>query len=128
MSAPHAFALDAVALQLVAALDEYDRDTEAMISAWPDLELYRKVSAQIEKIRAYSNALPEARSQWVELLIAHAELVHFLWRLQYGDRPRASAELATVRQQHADCVAALRNRCTRIAARAEERRGERTGG
>jgi hypothetical protein len=115
MSASQAHALDAIAFQLVAALDAYDRDTERMIKAWPEPELYRKVSVQVDEIRMYSSALPQLRVQWVEVLIAHAELVHCLWRAQSGGLPGddARAKIAGVREHHAAAVAALRHRCVR---------------
>ncbi|HEX2544851.1 MAG TPA: hypothetical protein VHL79_08235 [Ramlibacter sp.] len=114
MSAFSTHALDAVAFQLIAALEKYDQDTARMVGGWPDLELYRSVSEQAEKIRMYSSALTDARVQWVELLIAHAELVHVLWRAEYGAPDSPRGDLETVRQRHADCIAALRNRCMRI--------------
>jgi hypothetical protein len=119
MSSPYALTPDAVATQLAAALDQYDQDTAAMIASWPDLELYRAFSASIEKIRLFSSVIPEARVQWVELLIAHAELVHFLWRTQYGHQSAAMAEIGAVREHHALCVAALRKRCARAVSRGE---------
>ena len=114
MSASESHALDAIAFQLVAALDAYERDVGRMLSAWPDPELYRTVSEQVDQIRMYSSALPETRVQWVEVLIAHAELVHGLWRAQ-GDGPgeEARARMAAVRERHAAAVAALRQRCLR---------------
>jgi hypothetical protein len=113
MSASQSAALDAIAFQLLAALDEYEADTEAMVSAWPDLERYVAVSAQVEKIRMYCAARPELRVQWVELLIAHAELIHHLWRAQYGkDRPLRE-HLAQPRSHHTTAIASLRRRCAR---------------
>lgn len=117
MSALPTNALDAVASQLVAALEKYDRDSGVMIACWPDLDRYRDVSAQVETIRMYSSALPAVRVQWVELLIAHAELIHFLWRTQYGANRDALERIVAVRDHHADCIAALRNRCLRVAGR-----------
>lgn len=126
MSAVSSQARDAVALQLLAALEQYDADSGTMIAAWPDLERYRAVSDQVEMIRMYCSALPDVAVQWVELLIAHAELVHVLWRAQYGfARPAGSgpeqegpeAQLAAVRERHADAIAALRGRCIRSMAR-----------
>jgi hypothetical protein len=125
MSAADELSLDSIALQLAAALDTYDRDASAMIAGWPDLERYRGVSDQIERIRLYCSGIPEAAVQWVELLIAHAELVHFLWRVQYGQGGGTAGDLASVRQHHAECVKALRSRCLRIAGAAQERRGDR---
>lgn len=117
MSASQGPAFDAIAFQVVAALEQYERDAAAMLAQWPDLERYREVSDGIERVRLYTSSLPEARVHWVELLIAHAELVHCLWREQYGHdaTPQQRAELAAVRERHVDCVAALRKRCLRIA-------------
>lgn len=117
MSAPqHVAALEAIASQLLEALDQYEAGTGAMITAWPDLDRYHEVSDLVEKIRMYSSALPQARVQWVELLIAHAELVHVLWRAQYGHYPGARSQVEEVRAHHADCVRALRQRCLRQQA------------
>lgn len=121
MSASAAPEIDAIALQLLAALDQYDRDTVAMIATWPDLERYRDVSDQVEKIRMYSSAMPELRVQWVEVLITHAELVHFLWRVHYGEGEASIEQIPQVREHHADAVAALRNRCQRLMARSRLR-------
>jgi hypothetical protein len=67
--------------------------------------------------------LPEIRVQWVELLIAHAELVHFLWRAQYGETQAAREQIDHVRDHHADAIKALRNRCLRVIARSHHQRG-----
>jgi hypothetical protein len=121
MSASHGAALPAIASQLVAALQQYDADVGHMIEAWPDLDHYHGVSAQIESIRMYCSALDEARVQWVELLIIHAELVHMLWRSHYGREPASLAHIQSMRERHSDCVAALRNRCARVIARGGQR-------
>lgn len=113
MSASHAHALDAIAFQLAAALEQYDQDTATMVARWPDLENYHRVSEHVERIRMYSSALDEARPQWVELLIAHAELGHLLWRVEYGHDANRD-HLEQVRLHHADCTAALRNLCLRL--------------
>jgi hypothetical protein len=120
MSAPHDGSVDAIALQIAAALDTYDRDACAMADAWPDLERYRGVSEQIEGVRLLCSGLPQVGVQWVELLIAHSELVHILWRVQYGERPAVKADIGPVRERHAECVRALRRRCLRIAGTAHE--------
>lgn len=114
MSAPQSEALDAVAFELVAALEKYDRDAGRMVEAWPDLDLYREVSDGIERIRTYCGAIAEVSVQWVELLVAHSELVHSLWRLQYGDGNATREQLVPVREHHGNAVAALRARCLRL--------------
>lgn len=113
MSASSAPALDAIALQLVASLNAYERDVGRMIDSWLDMELYRKVSEQVEEIRLYSAALPRMSVQWVELLIAHAELVHCLWRLRFREDESQHGQLQEARCRHTACVATLRARCLR---------------
>ncbi|MGV3570478.1 MAG: hypothetical protein ACO1PB_07755 [Ramlibacter sp.] len=124
MSASQTPARLAIASQLMAALDAYERDTVSMVAAWPDLERYRCASEQVESIRNFSAALPEVRVAWVELLIAHAELVHFLWRMQYGDQPATRLELGPVRDRHGACVAALRTGCLALLAPQEDPEGQ----
>jgi hypothetical protein len=55
--------------------------------------------------------------QWVELLIAHSELVHLLWRVQYGEGGLVIEDTLHVRLHHTDALAALRNRCLRVVHR-----------
>jgi hypothetical protein len=122
MSAAPTEAYDAIALQLVAALEKYAGDTGVMVMSWPDMDRYRDVSDQVEKIRMYSAALPDLRVQWVELLIAHAELVHVLWRAQYADDAHSRDEICRVREHHSDAVAAMRSRCMRTLGRPQQNR------
>ena len=117
MSAHESHALDSVALQLLAALEQYDAQTAATLAAWPDREPYGRMSDQVEQIRMYSANLPGAGVQWVELLIAHAELVHCLWRAQFGEKLAARREIGVVRHHQADCIAALHDRALRVISR-----------
>jgi hypothetical protein len=108
-------AFHAIALQMAATLESYEEDTEAMIAGWPDLERYRKVSWDVDQLRMYSSGLPATSVQWAELLIAHAQLVHYLWRDWYGSGGGNAQAFEQVRDHHADCVSALRSRCARVA-------------
>lgn len=108
-------AIHAIALQMSAALDTYEADTEAMIDAWPDFDRYRTVSADVDRLRMYSSGLSATSVQWAELLIAHAQLVHYLWRDCYGEGGGSAEDFQQVREHHADCIAALRSRCSRLA-------------
>jgi hypothetical protein len=118
MSASHAPALDAVAFQLAAGLEKYEQSVQRMADRWLDMECYRTVSDEIEQIRMYSGALPQLSAPWVELLIAHAELVHCLWRGEHAATLPDGRTLPQVREHHSACVAALRSRCLRLLARA----------
>lgn len=116
MSAPQVPAPAATATQLLEALDKYDAGTCGMVESWPDIALYRSVSAQLEEIRILSASLPRVRAQWTALLVAHAETIHMLWRMQHGHQPSAREQMAGVRQHHSDCIAALRHRCEHLLA------------
>lgn len=113
MSASHAPALDAIAFQLVASLEKYAADVGRMVDTWLDMDLYRDVSEQVEEIRLYSAALPAFSSAWVELLIAHAELVHSLWRLEFRENEAHYVKLKEVRSRHAESVERLQAACRR---------------
>lgn len=117
MSASQASALDAIGFQLAAALDEYERDVGRMVETWLDMELYQQVSDEIEEIRRYCTALPQLSVPWVELLIAHAELVHSLWRLRFDQVEADRERMIHVRASHAECLDSLRSRCMRVIAR-----------
>jgi hypothetical protein len=116
MSASHAPALDAISLQLVATLERYERDSAVMVDTWLDMELYQRVSEQVEQIRMYCALLPQLSVQWVELLIAHAELVHSLWRLRFQEVAADRTQLQELRERHARCATALKMRCLRQLA------------
>lgn len=117
MSATHAPALDAIAFQLAAALETYDHSVKRMVDGWLDMDRYRSVNEQVEQIRMYTAALPQLSVPWVELLIAHAELVHCLWRGEYGTRLQDGRGLPQVREHHGECVAVLHGRCLRLISR-----------
>jgi len=119
MSASHAPALDAIAFQLAAGLEKYEESVQRMVDNWLDMELYRTVSEEIEEIRMYSAALPQLSVAWVELLIAHAELVHCLWRGEHAATLPDGRTLPQVREHHRACVATLRSRCLRLLARGD---------
>lgn len=122
MSASHAPVLDAIAFQLAAALDRYEQDVESMVESWLDMELYGRVSEEVEEIRVFCAALmPQVSVHWVELLIAHAELVHSLWRLRFREDSADGERLREVRSRHDACVASLRARCIRLLTRIDTR-------
>lgn len=120
MSASEAPARDAIAFQLAAALEQYEQHVAAMVRTWPDMDLYRDVSGQVEQIRTYCAVLPQLGGPWVELLIAHAELVHSLWRLRFRDDAGDRGQFEHVRGRHAAAVRSLKDPCLRLLARQEQ--------
>jgi hypothetical protein len=56
-------------------------------------------------------ALPHFGMAWVELLIAHAELVQTLWRSSHADTGRT--RLDDVLVHHTTCIQLLRGRALR---------------
>jgi hypothetical protein len=114
MSAFQSRALDSIAFQLAAALDEYDVKFDALMKAWPDMDLYHEASGGIDALRMYSAALPQLSVQYVSLLIAHAELVHCLWQQSEG-RGTGDA-LLQAKEDHRLAITVLRRRCLRLLA------------
>ncbi|MGV3571369.1 MAG: hypothetical protein ACO1PB_12280 [Ramlibacter sp.] len=115
MSASSAPALDAIAFQLAAALDRYELEFDALARHWPEMEQYAGVSGRMDELRVYSASLPDLSVQYVSLLIAHAELVHGLWKTQTaGGYPAES--LAGAREEHRAAIAELRRKCLRLLA------------
>lgn len=114
MSAHPQAQLDAIAFQLAATIESYEQHVGALVAAWPDMERYRTVSESIEEIRRYALALPTLSVQFVALLIAHTELVHALWKQTNDPGHAANQALAPAREQHGECIAALRHKCMRL--------------
>ena len=106
MSASQAHALSAIAFQLAAALDAYEIEVAAMLHAPEDPDLYQRVSRRMDEMRRYAAALPMVSVAWVEVLIFHFELTHFLWRTQQGHGVDDRRELLHAR---------LRQACERLA-------------
>jgi len=121
MTASHAPILDAVAFQLAAALERYESDVARMMDTWLDMDLYRDVSRQVEEIRMYSAALPQLSVAWVEVLIAHAELIHHMWRAQHARPAPGHEDFDAVLQRHGDAVKRLHDGCLRLLARPDPR-------
>ena len=88
-----------------------------MVDRWLDMDLYHRVSDEVEEIRGYAAALPQLSVPWVELLIAHAELVHSLWRLRFQHDDADRSMLQEVRQRHYGCILSLRARCLQLLVR-----------
>jgi hypothetical protein len=109
MSASQRRAIDAIAFELAAALENYDKDTEQLVATWLDMELYQSVSRQVDHMRMLCAALPPLAVPWVNLLISHSELVHCLWKC--GEKFAPSEEFGECHARHAIAVTALRERC-----------------
>jgi hypothetical protein len=77
------------ASEALAALERYQLHVTRLAGNWLDMDLYHSVSADIEQVRRSCHGVPHLAGPWVNLLIAHAELMHALWR---GSRPGGSGE------------------------------------
>ena len=125
MSANFQPQLDAIAFQLVAAVESYEQQVEALLATWPDMERYGGVSESINAIRRYAAALPPVSVQFVALLIAHTELVHVLWKPADAGGGDDDLALHAAREQHRHCAAALRIKCKGLLlARTESSRND----
>jgi hypothetical protein len=95
------------------ALELYAHDARKLAGSWRDLELHARVSRELDDLRHCCHDLPTVSVQWIALLIAHAELMHCLWRTT---RPE-SGTTAMHRQLHLErlivCAQSLRTACVR---------------
>jgi hypothetical protein len=103
MSAPDQHTREAIASQLITALEQYEADVQILCGSWLDMEHYQSVSQQVDELRMYAAALPRVSVQWVAVLISHAELIHSLWKARRSDAKDAAA----VEDMLSDHVAAI---------------------
>ena len=117
MSASRFPSPQAAASHALGALERYQAHLRKLSAHWMEMELYRRVGDELDEIRQGCREVPELSQAWVELLIAHAELVQNLWQ---SSRPGAPASAAG-RQQLLDRVGghvtALQDACLRLQAR-----------
>ena len=112
MSARDQDTREAIALQLIEALEAYEADVKLLCGSWLDMELYQSVSQQVDELRLYAAALPRVSVQWVAVLISHAELIHSLWKARKSEADDA----ASVENLLVDHIAAIHllNRAARV--------------
>ena len=113
MSASEGAALDAIAFQMLGALEEYEGAVDQLVHTWMDVELYRRVGGRIEDLRRFASGLPDLSVPSVALSIAHAELMCSLWHAKGGE---GKDTLAQVHERHRACVARLSFLCCRLLA------------
>ena len=113
MSASEAGALGAIAFQLAAALDVYERDAAAMVRVPFDPDLYNRVSHRMDEMRMYAASLPSVSVAWVEVMIRHFELLHGIW----GGVQADGTDEARLKELHArlrDAVQRLSHKCVQL--------------
>ena len=96
----------------LAALERYGVHMAQLATRRLDAELYHAVALDIEAVRLCCVDIPGTATAWTGLLIAHAEMIHGLWRASRGEEPDLPGQLARV-QEHAGHVQAV---CMRLAA------------
>lgn len=99
------------ARQVLASLERYQLHLRRLVSHWLDAELYHTVSLDMQALRSSCHALPAVSSQWVALLIAHAELVQALWRDGQPAPGVAAADIPKLLEQVMACARVLQERC-----------------
>jgi hypothetical protein len=118
MSAPQRRAMEAIAFELAAAVENYEKATDQLVATWLDMDLYQSVSRQVDHMRMLSASLPQLAVPWVNLLISHTEFVHCLWKC--GQKAAPSGELEGCRSRHSAAVDLLRERCLWLFTRIED--------
>jgi len=115
MSANHAPALRAMALQVAMTLARYERHVRRLATTWLDMELYRTVSQEIDEVRLSCAAIPELTAPWTALLVSHADLVYALWYCGNGRQGPAWDAVEHRLEEHLERVDTLARRCVALA-------------
>jgi len=80
MSASDSRSTGATARLVIASLERYEQELDNLLRGWPAaLNAYDRVSESVESVRRPCSGMPALAVPAVAFLIAHAELVHFLW-------------------------------------------------
>jgi hypothetical protein len=103
---------NAVAFQVIAALESYEANLKKLAATWLDMDLYSQVSHHLDVVRLHAAGLPSIAVAWVEVLISHTELIHDLWRSTHA-QPKAAASNAQLLDRHLAAIASLRGKCVR---------------
>ncbi|HEX7891839.1 MAG TPA: hypothetical protein VF522_21005 [Ramlibacter sp.] len=98
----------------LAALERYHAHLRKLGAHWMDLELYRRVGDELDEIRQGCREVPELTQAWVELLIAHAELVQNLWQSSRPGAPASAEGRQQLLARVSGHVEALQNKCLRL--------------
>ena len=93
---------------VVAALERYQADWDALIDGWFDRGRCRQVNAELEEIRKLVCALPHL--DIMEVVMRHAQLLRALV-IAGVDQPR-SAQVLALRRKLLAAIEAVRSQCT----------------
>lgn len=104
-----------MALQAAAALVRYDRHVRVLAATWLDMDLYSKVSEEVDEVRRCCAALPELGLPSTRLLVSHAELIHELWRSGQREGSLGNKDIDERLHEHLACIGVLARRCRRLA-------------
>jgi hypothetical protein len=104
----------AAASHTLAALERYQAQVRRLAGDWMDMELYGVVGRHVEDVRQGCLHIQPLSRPWVELLIAHAELVQALWQ---SSRPGSGVDAAARQRQLSkvmDAVQGLQHACMQL--------------
>jgi hypothetical protein len=99
---------NAVVGQVAVVLARYGRHMDLLARSWPDMELYARVSAEMDEVRSLALHVPALSIPLCELIISHAELVAALSQRGVGC---VGEQLVEVRARHQAVAAGLGARC-----------------
>lgn len=115
MTQMHCPEWEALTVQLLVILDEYEEGLDQLVLKWEedaDWELYAQVSASVDEVRNFCRAQPRLSVPFLELLMSHVDLMRMLCRKACGaDQPTLPASYA----DHRKCIKSLRDRCRRLS-------------
>jgi hypothetical protein len=99
----------AAANQALAALERYEGALRQLAADWGDMQLYTNAAERLDEVRRCCGLVPALAVQWIELLIANAELVQSVWDSAADD---AHATRSKEHLEHVlSCSRVLRDAC-----------------
>lgn len=107
----HAGERDAIAMQLLAALEKYDRELLPLARGY-DPERYADLAQQFDQLRLYAASLPELSVTWVGVLVSRAEMTFNLFKAQQDAQARSA--VVEFIDRHRVEVEELRGACARL--------------
>ena len=104
----------AAASHALAALERYQAHLRKLSASWMEMDLYRRLGDELDEVRQGCREVPELTHAWVELLIAHAELVQNLWQSARPGAPASAAGRQDLLARVGRNVTALQDKCLRL--------------
>ena len=103
------------AREALAVLARYERHVRRLTGNWLDMDLYNRVSEEIDEVKRFTMGLPALSYPFTALLISHADLIHALWARGLASADGDGQVVARRLEEHLNCIDVLARHCVTIA-------------